>query len=69
MKKTLNNDVREAVYDRLKKGDTLIQMTMSLIKDNLMESLDDQGIAIIGIILNGALSQLNEAREMISKER
>ena len=64
MKKTLNKDVREAIYDRLKNADTIIQSVMPLIKDDLIGS-DDQGMGVIRLIFSKALSELDEAKRIM----
>ncbi len=64
MKKTLNNDLRQEIYDRLKTADTIIQSIMPLIKDDLVGS-DDQGMGVIRLIFSKALSELDEAKRIM----
>jgi hypothetical protein len=65
MKKTLDNGNRQKIYNHLKKSETIIQSVKPLIEGDLVDSLGDDGVIIIKIMMDGALSQLNKAKENI----
>lgn len=65
MKKTLNTDDLSKINGCLKMADTIIQSLIPLIDGEVLDSMDENAIPVIKIILNVALSQLNEAKKII----